>query len=72
MDFINTCLKLKPRERPTPAESLKHPWFHSENLTQLTRLDSQVMNNMKTFETKGQLKNEMLCCLVDHISQNNV
>lgn len=27
VDVINKCLQLKPSDRPTPAELLKHPVF---------------------------------------------
>lgn len=56
-----SLLSVNPKNRPTAAEALQHPWFQMADKGDLKDLDlSMALNNLKKFAGHTKVKQAML------------
>ena len=56
-DFVSTLLTVNPKNRPSAAEALEHPWFQMAEKGDLAKSDlSQALNQLKQFAGQTKIK----------------
>jgi calcium-dependent protein kinase len=74
MDFIKKCMEKNPDKRITPHEAVTHQWFKEilKNLQNKSNLDSELLCNLKGFNSPNKFKKMVLKFLVNQLSQKDM
>ena len=69
-DFIRECLVKDPEKRMTAKDAIKHIWFSKilEEVHSDKYLCSNILNNLRNFESSHTLKNIMLSYIVHNLN----
>jgi calcium-dependent protein kinase len=69
-DFIKECLIKDPEKRMTAKDAIKHKWFSKilEEVHSDKYLCSNILNNLRNFESSHMLKNIMLSYIVHNLN----
>ena len=72
-DLISKLLKYEPNERITAENSLRHPWFNSDEIRNIDYLDFEVikglLSNLEKYKSGNLIKCSVMAYLV-HINSN--
>lgn len=70
-DLISKMLHKNPKRRLSANEVLQHRWFKEVESTVLQPIDKNVMNNIRSFDTKNQLQRAIYFFMINNIASKN-
>ncbi|XP_039053724.1 calcium-dependent protein kinase 33-like [Hibiscus syriacus] len=70
-DLVRKMLTMDPKERPTAAQALDHPWLR-EGAASDKPIDSAVLTRLKQFRAMNQLKKLALKVIAENLSEEEI
>jgi calcium-dependent protein kinase len=71
-DFISNLLLLKPSQRLTAEEALRHPWLSGAAPTTDIPLNSNIFTSLKRFTGHNKLKKAALGVIADQMTEGEI